>query len=177
MALSCLTLKSTFYLSSRDWPGAFKTSEFKVQDVLSAWSNLSSSYVCCLTSSQKMICVSAITMFSLRTCHSLLPFSWTPAFLERCSHTSLCAGTCLPECHWFSICCSHLPKPNIVNSVVVPYGFVWVKKKTQRYKHSHLRLTINILEICGLSVAFLSLFSSLVGSRVKITGLNIKVRT
>lgn len=161
MTLSCLTLKSislycTLYLSSTDWPGAFKTPEFKVQYVLYAWSNLSSSYVCYLNFTKRMICISAVTVLSLRKC-SLLPFSFTPAFLGSCSHTSLCAGICLSECHWFFICCTRLPQQNILNSVVVPYGSVWVKKKPQRCKHHHLSQAIHILEICWFSVAFLSL--------------------
>lgn len=166
MALCCLALKSinsycTFYLSSTDWPGDFITPELEVQHVLNAQSNLSSSYVCYLTSTKRMTSISAIIVLSLRKWHSLLPFYFTPAFLGSCSHTSLYAGTCLCECHWFLICWSHLPKPKILNSVVVPYGFVRVKKKTQRSKHYHLSQAIHILEICWVSVAFLSLPSSL----------------
>lgn len=153
MALSCLALESvssycTFYLSSTDWPGAFLTPELEVQHVLNSLSNLSSSYRCCLTSTKRRICMSDIIVLSLRKCHSLPPFSLTPSFLGSCSHTSLCAATCLSECHCFLICCTQLPKPKILNSVVVLYGFVWVKKKTQRYKHHHLSQAIHILEVC-----------------------------
>lgn len=108
MALSCLVLKSissycTFYLSSTDWPDAFITPELEVQHVLNSWSNLSSNYMCYLASTKRMVCISAIIVLSLRKCHSLLPFSFRPAFLGSCSHTSLCAATCLSECHWFLI--------------------------------------------------------------------------
>lgn len=104
------------------------------------------------------------------------PFFFTPALLGSCSHTSLCAGTCLSECYWFLICCSHLPKPKIFNCC----SPLWLclnkeentKVQTSPFKpgYSYFR---DMLFLCGFpQPTFI-----FVSSRVKINGLSIKVKT